>query len=227
MTDFFSITKFLDLEAAIDNEEEEEDYNNNNKLAHFFDDDDLEEEMDWDWTSGAIANARGARGSPQHLLLSAEGGPKMWAVHIKPEHESDLVYQITTLCLTRNPFQQLNIMLVFAHPGILGWIFIEGQSSDVATAIHGLITVYHEKQSPKKASGSKHKRPAHLELQKWTLDQVKVVWGNKVKNISKDNEEYEFLGETYKLGLVLKHLPPASVTLLASAPSDIGTSMLV
>ncbi|KAF8258743.1 hypothetical protein EI94DRAFT_1707713 [Lactarius quietus] len=289
MTDFFSITEFLDLEAAVDNEEEEEDYDDDDELARFFDDDDPEEEMDWDWPRSltpsdlhdeaaemrARAAARRAALSPMpevpeevphHLLLPAEGNPEMWAVRIKPERESDLVYQIATLCLTGNPSRQPNIASVFARPGILGWIFIEGQPIDVTGAVHSLVTVYREQwlvppeqhltllsrrsplsrtiregewvrclhglyrgdiglvcghnghsnnevivafvpRIPEKASGSKRKRLASPEPQKWTSDQVKAVWGKK----------------TYKSGLVLKHLPTASVALLTSTPSDIDS----
>jgi hypothetical protein len=75
---------------------------------------------------------------------------------------------------------------------------------------------------PKRGLGSaKHKRLGRLELHKWTADQVKVVWGKHVQNISKEQEEYEFCHETYKSGLVLKHLPPVGIT-IAGAPLDVG-----
>jgi hypothetical protein len=84
---------------------------------------------------------------------------------------------------------------------------------------------------PEKGSGSvalgsaKCKRPGCLEPHKWTTDQVKVVWGNKVPNISKEQDEYKFCHKTYKSGLVIKHLPPASVA-IAKVPVDIGPFVL-
>ncbi|KAF8263214.1 hypothetical protein EI94DRAFT_1807599 [Lactarius quietus] len=137
-------------------------------IAHFFDDDDPEEEMDWDQPRSLTpsdlhdeaaklhvhAAARRVALSPmpkvleevpQHLLLPAEGDPEMWAMRVKPKCESDLVYQIATCCLTGNPSRRPKIVSVFTRPGILGWIFVEGQSSGVVTAVHGLITVYREK----------------------------------------------------------------------------------
>ncbi|KAF8267702.1 hypothetical protein EI94DRAFT_1801345 [Lactarius quietus] len=222
------ITEFLDLEAAIDNEEEEEDYDDDDddELAHFFDDDDPEEEMDWDRPRSltpsdlhdeaakmhACAAARRVALSlmpevpeevPHHLLLPAEGNPEMWAVRVKPERKSDLGEWVR--CLHR--LYRGDIGLICGHDG--------HSDNEVITAFVPRI--------PEKASRSKRKRPAHLEPRKWTSDQVKAVWGKKVKKISKDEEEYEFLGEMYKSGLVLKHLPTTSVALLASAPSDIDS----
>jgi hypothetical protein len=84
---------------------------------------------------------------------------------------------------------------------------------------------------PERVSGSatlgsaKHKRLGRLEPRKWTTEQVKAVWGNKVQNISKEQDEYKFCHETYKLGLVIKHLPPMSIT-IAKVPVDIGPFVL-
>jgi transcription elongation factor len=84
---------------------------------------------------------------------------------------------------------------------------------------------------PERVSGSatlgsaKHKRLGRLEPRKWTTEQVKAVWGNKVQNISKEQDEYKFCHETYKLGLVIKHLPPVSIA-IAKVPVDIGPFVL-
>ena len=67
-------------------------------------------------------------------------------------------------------------------------------------------------------SAQKHKGLGHPELRKWSADQAKVVWGNKVWKILA--EEYEMKDNTYKLGLVLKHLPSASV-IISSPPINI------
>jgi hypothetical protein len=72
---------------------------------------------------------------------------------------------------------------------------------------------------------AKCKRLGCPELHKWTADQVKVVWGNKVQNISKEQEEYKFCHETFKSGLVIKHLPPASIA-IAEVPVDISPFVL-
>ena len=70
---------------------------------------------------------------------------------------------------------------------------------------------------PHKSSGpaSKRKRPARPEPRKWSADQAKAVWGDKVRKVS--DEEYELKNETYKSGLHIQHLPPASVA-IADAP---------
>jgi hypothetical protein len=72
---------------------------------------------------------------------------------------------------------------------------------------------------------AKCKRLGHPELRKWTADQVKVVWGNKVQNILKEQDKYKFCHETYKSGLVIKHLPPVSIA-IAEVPVDIGPFVL-
>jgi hypothetical protein len=65
----------------------------------------------------------------------------------------------------------------------------------------------------------KRRRSAHPDPRKWSTDQAMAVWGEKVRAIS--DKEYELKHETYKSGLVLKHLPPLSIT-IADAPLDIG-----
>ena len=74
---------------------------------------------------------------------------------------------------------------------------------------------------PDKGSSSvpKRKRLARPEPQQWYADRAKAMWGVKVRKIS--DEEYQLKHETYKSGLILKHLPPASVA-IANAPLDIG-----
>lgn len=74
---------------------------------------------------------------------------------------------------------------------------------------------------PDKGSSSvrKRKRSARPEPQQWSVDRAKAMWGEKVRKIS--DEEYQLKHETYKSGLILKHLPPASVA-IANAPLDIG-----
>ena len=73
------------------------------------------------------------------------------------------------------------------------------------------------------SSALKRKRPMCPEPRKWSTDYAKVVWGKKVQKIS--DEEYELNFETYKLGLILKHLPPASVS-VSDAPRDISPFLL-
>ena len=68
-------------------------------------------------------------------------------------------------------------------------------------------------------SAPKRKRPTRPEPRKWCADLAKAVWGEKVRKISGD--EFEMNRETYKEGLVLKHLPPASVA-VSDPPRDIG-----
>ena len=74
---------------------------------------------------------------------------------------------------------------------------------------------------PDKGSSSvpKRKRLARPEPQQWYADRANAMWGVKVRKIS--DEEYQLKHETYKSGLILKHLPPASVA-IANAPLDIG-----
>ncbi|KAN0139302.1 hypothetical protein V8E53_002803 [Lactarius tabidus] len=161
----FSLSNFLDIEAVIDNEEEDEDEEDEQELAKFLDDDIEESESGGERLRSvtlselsdkatdmlARAAARGANKAPrpkdddgQHLLLPAKGNPEMWAVCVKPGFESRLVTQIATRCLTGNSSRQPTITSAFACPGILGYLFIEGQPCDVSAAICGLVTVYGE-----------------------------------------------------------------------------------
>ena len=172
------------------------------------------------------------------------------------------------------------IMLAFSCPGILGFVFIEGQPCDIADAVHGLVTVFQQRslvpseehsmllsiqnpiyhdipegewvrcrhrlycgdiglicecdnsskaelivaflpQIPDKSTSSapKCKRPMCPKPRKWCTDLAKAVWGEKVQKIS--DEEYKLNHETYKVGLILKRLPPASVA-ISNTPQDIG-----
>ena len=45
------------------------------------------------------------------------------------------------------------------------------------------------------------------------------MWGEKIFQIL--DEEYKLNHETYKVGLILKHIPPMSVA-ISDAPQDIG-----
>jgi hypothetical protein len=73
---------------------------------------------------------------------------------------------------------------------------------------------------PKKASGSaKCKRLSCLEPCKWTATKVKAMWGKQVCKLLED--DYWLNNERYKSGLVIKHLPPASIA-IADPPLDIG-----
>ena len=69
------------------------------------------------------------------------------------------------------------------------------------------------------SSTPKRKRPTRPEPRIWCAYQAKAVWGEKIRKIS--DEEYELNRETYKAGLILKHLPPASVA-VSDAPRDIS-----
>ncbi|KAN0128004.1 hypothetical protein V8E53_014181 [Lactarius tabidus] len=156
MTEFL-LSDFLDIEAIVDNEEEEEE--DEQELAKFLDDDIEESELGReqprsvtpselsDKATDMLARtaARGANKAPrpknndrQHLLLPAKGDPEMWA----PGFESRLIMQIATRCLTRNSSGQPTIVSAFTCPGILGYLFIEGQPCDVSAAVCGLVTVY-------------------------------------------------------------------------------------
>ena len=69
------------------------------------------------------------------------------------------------------------------------------------------------------SSTPKRKRPTRPEPRIWCAYQAKAVWGEKIQKIS--DEEYELNRETYKAGLILKHLPPASVA-ISDTPRDIS-----
>ena len=68
-------------------------------------------------------------------------------------------------------------------------------------------------------SAPKRKRPTRPEPRIWCAYQAKAVWGEKIRKIT--DEEYELNRETYRAGLILKHLPPASVV-VSEPPRDIG-----
>ena len=68
-------------------------------------------------------------------------------------------------------------------------------------------------------SALKRKRPTRPEPRIWSPDHAKAVWGEKVRKILDD--EFELNRETYKAGLVLKHLPPVSVV-VSEHHQDIG-----
>jgi hypothetical protein len=111
------------------------------------------------------------------------------------------------------------------YRGDIGLVCGHDLSTDLEV-ITAFIPQIPEKAMGSAASGSaKRKRPGHLEPRKWTADQVKAVWGNKVQNISKEKDKYKFRLETYKSGLIIKHLPPASIA-IAEVPVDIGQFVL-
>jgi hypothetical protein len=65
-------------------------------------------------------------------------------------------------------------------------------------------------KSPERHSSgtAKRKRVAQPEPRVWSVDQVETTWGSsQVRQISDD--EYEFRRETYKSGLLVKHLSPS------------------
>ena len=66
----------------------------------------------------------------------------------------------------------------------------------------------------------KCKRPTCPEPQIWCAYQAKAVWGEKIWKIT--DEEYKLNHETYRAGLILKHLPPVSVV-ISEPPQDIGS----
>ena len=78
---------------------------------------------------------------------------------------------------------------------------------------------------PNKSSGPASKRKLLVcpEPQKWSADQAKVVWGDKVWKVL--DKEYELKNETYKSGLHIEHLPPVSVA-IADAPLHIDQFLL-
>ena len=67
---------------------------------------------------------------------------------------------------------------------------------------------------------AKRKRVSWPEPRRWSACQVEARWGkSQVRRTSDD--EYEFGGDVYKSGLVMKRLSPASLE-VASAPNDIS-----
>jgi hypothetical protein len=72
-----------------------------------------------------------------------------------------------------------------------------------------------------RSSGSaKRKRLTRPEARVWYVHQLETMWGDsQVRRTSVD--EYQFRRETYKSGLVVKHLSLARIT-GADAPNDIG-----
>jgi transcription elongation factor SPT5 len=75
---------------------------------------------------------------------------------------------------------------------------------------------------PEKASWlGKRKRSGRPEPRRWTATQVEAAWGpKKVRRVSA--EEYEFRGERYISGLIMKQIPSASLVNVQDSPSDIS-----
>ena len=101
------------------------------------------------------------------------------------------------------------------YRGDVGLVCAHDESSEAELTIAFLPRI------PDKAfdSAPKRKRPMRPEPRTWSPDHAKAVWGEKVRKILDD--EFELNRETYKAGLVLKHLPPASVV-VSEPPRDIG-----
>ena len=72
---------------------------------------------------------------------------------------------------------------------------------------------------PDRAVVSAKRKRANPRL--WFASQVKAVWGEHRVRMTPNAFEYEFGGETYRTGLLIKHLPPASVVVVV-APDDMG-----
>ncbi|KAI9429109.1 hypothetical protein H4582DRAFT_2090057 [Lactarius indigo] len=93
-------------------------------------------------------------GVPRHYLVPREHDPHLWSVRVKvhgpashftrshtfyPGHESNLVMQITRRAsLGDKP----GVASVFARAGIPGFIFLEGNLSDVTRTVRGLVTIF-------------------------------------------------------------------------------------
>ncbi|KAI9429356.1 hypothetical protein H4582DRAFT_2065376 [Lactarius indigo] len=155
----FTVHDFFDLEATVDSEEEEE--FEDEELDLFFNDDVEEATSDWgsrltspaptDFIKQTLemragiarrsthAAANYDEGVPRHYLVPREHDPHLWSVRVKPGHESNLVMQITRRASLGN---KLDIVSVFARAGIPGFIFLEGNLSDVTRAVCGLVTVF-------------------------------------------------------------------------------------
>ncbi|KAI9428639.1 hypothetical protein H4582DRAFT_2086621 [Lactarius indigo] len=151
----FTVHDFFDLEATVDSEEEEE--FEDEELDLFFNDDVEEATSDWGsrLTSPAPTNftkqtlemragvtrrsthaaANYDEGVPRHYLVPREHDPHLWSVRVK----SNLVMQITRRAsLGDKP----GVASVFARAGIPGFIFLEGNLSDVTRTVRGLVTVF-------------------------------------------------------------------------------------
>jgi hypothetical protein len=71
------------------------------------------------------------------------------------------------------------------------------------------------------AASAKRKRWTRPTPRLWYSDQVRAVWGEHRVRVASNANEYEFGGETYRTGLLIKSLPPASIV-VADAPDDMG-----
>ena len=89
---------------------------------------------------------------------------------------------------------------------------------DPSSEAHVIVALIPRIPDGPPSSVPKRKRSARPEPRKWSADRAKAVWGEKVRKIS--DEVYELKHDTYKSGLVIKHLAPASVA-ISDAPLDI------
>ena len=71
------------------------------------------------------------------------------------------------------------------------------------------------------AASAKRKRPTRPTPRLWFPGQVRAVWGEHRVRTTSNAFEYEFGHETYRTGLLIKPLPPASIV-VANAPDDVG-----
>ena len=102
------------------------------------------------------------------------------------------------------------------YRGDIGFVCGRDPTRDADTTI-ALVPRIPERSS----MSSKRKRLGRPEPRRWSALQVETIWGpSRVKRVS--TEEYLFCGERYISGLILKHLPSASLANVQGSPNDIG-----
>jgi hypothetical protein len=99
--------------------------------------------------------------------------------------------------------------------------FVCGQSvSEVIAAFVPRIPT----KSSRDTGSAKRKRVTRPEPRRWSAQQIEAIWGRSQVRRTSD-EGYEFRHETYKSGLILKHIPFAKIA-RAETPSNIGPFVL-
>ncbi|KAI9465095.1 hypothetical protein BJY52DRAFT_1221185 [Lactarius psammicola] len=114
--------------------------------------------------------------------------------------------QRDALLMPRNPL---------SHPIKEGFVCGRDPSRDADTIV-ALVPWIPERPNP-----GKRKRGGRPEPRRWTALQIETVWGPLRLN-QVTAEDYEFCGERFISGLIIKHIPSSSLAIIQGSPNNIS-----
>ena len=107
------------------------------------------------------------------------------------------------------------------YRGDVGLVCEVDSTSDASVIVAFLPRIPDRVPDHTATSAKKRKRWVRPTPRLWSASEVRAVWGDHRVQMVSDADEFEFGFETYRTGLLIKPLPPASIA-VANAPDNIG-----